>query len=115
VGGAINDNAKNLLNNLTADIGCFLRNELDEEKHSEDDISCCIPCTFNTYESIYWLSDQCPEDNFDVNEAPASVAAKDEFINAAGRTVDCNCLCHRHIILSVGATSTWIDVGSLWI
>ena len=42
--GAINDNAKNLLNDLTEDVGCFLHDELDEEKHSEDDIRTLVQC-----------------------------------------------------------------------
>ena len=42
--GAINDKAKNLLKGLTFDVSYFLHDELDEEKHSEDDIRTLVQC-----------------------------------------------------------------------
>ena len=42
--GAINDNAKNLLNDLTEDVREFLHHDLHEEKHNEDDIRTIVQC-----------------------------------------------------------------------
>jgi hypothetical protein len=42
--GAINDKAKNLLKDLTVDVVDFCRYELDEVKHSEDDIRTLVQC-----------------------------------------------------------------------
>jgi hypothetical protein len=42
--GAINDKAKNLLKDLTVDVVDFFYDELDEVKHSEDDIRTLVQC-----------------------------------------------------------------------